>query len=326
VSESAVPAAGASRFPRALLWQRLGPLLGLLLLCAALALASPHFLTVDNLLNVLRQSSINAILALGQLLVIVTAGIDLSIGSIVGLTIVLLALMMKAGWPWAAACAAAIAAGILVGLLNGLLLTRLKLPHPFISTLGTMNVARGAALLLAGGVPISGLAPPFRDVFAGQVLGIPSPVLVAAVAYGLGHVFLAHTVWGRDLYAIGGNREAARLCGIPVERRLNLAYALSGAAGLAAVVLAARMNSGFPLAGQGAELDAIAAVIIGGASFFGGVGTVGGTLIGALVIGFLRNGLNLLDVSAFWQMIVIGAVIVAAVTIDVLRQRVGKEG
>lgn len=304
----------------------MGPLLGLLILCAALSLASPHFLTVDNLLNVLRQSAINAILALGQLVVIITAGIDLSIGSIVGLTIVLLALMMKAGWPWQMACAAAVASGAAVGLLNGLLLTRLKLPHPFISTLGTMNVARGAALLLAAGVPISGLPAGFREGVAGSALGIPSPVLIAAAVYALGHVFLARTVWGRDLYAIGGNREAARLCGIPVDRRLNLAYALSGAAaGLAAVVLAGRMNSGFPLAGQGAELDAIAAVIIGGASFFGGVGTVGGTLIGALVIGFLRNGLNLLDVSAFWQMVVIGSVIVAAVTIDVLRQRVGSD-
>ena len=327
MSEAALPAAaGEGAGTRGMFWQRLGPLLGLLILCIALSLASPYFLTVDNLLNVLRQSAINAILALGQLVVIITAGIDLSIGSIVGLTIVLLALMMKAGWPWALACVAAIACGTAVGLLNGLLLTRLKLPHPFISTLGTMNVARGAALLLAGGVPISGLPVPFRDVTAGQVLGIPAPVLIAAALYALGHVFLARTVWGRDLYAIGGNREAARLCGIPVDRRLNLAYALSGAAAaLAAVVLAARMNSGFPLAGQGAELDAIAAVIIGGASFFGGVGTVGGTLIGALVIGFLRNGLNLLDVSAFWQMIVIGAVIVAAVTIDVLRQRVGSE-
>lgn len=326
MSDAALPAAASAPAARGLFWQRVGPLLGLLILCAALSLASPHFLTVDNLLNVLRQSAINAILALGQLVVIVTAGIDLSIGSIVGLTIVLLALLMKAGWPWGLACAAAVAGGALIGLLNGLLLTRLRLPHPFISTLGTMNVARGAALLLAAGVPISGLPAGFREAVAGSALGVPSPVLIAAAVYVLGHVFLARTVWGRDLYAIGGNREAARLCGIPVDRRLNLAYALSGAAaGLAAVVLAARMNSGFPLAGQGAELDAIAAVIIGGASFFGGVGTVGGTLIGALVIGFLRNGLNLLDVSAFWQMVVIGSVIVGAVTIDVLRQRVGSD-
>jgi ribose transport system permease protein len=311
---------------RATWWQRLGPLLGLALLCLVLAIASPHFLTVDNLLNVLRQSAINAVLALGQLVVIITAGIDLSIGSIMGLTIVLLALMMRGGMPSVLACALTVVAGAVVGLLNGLLLTRLKLPHPFISTLGTMNVARGAALLLASGVPISGLPVRFRETVAGSAFGIPSPVIVAGVLYVVGHLFLTRTVWGRDLYALGGNREAARLCGIPVDGRLNLAYALSGgAAGLAAVVLAARMNSGFPLAGSGAELDAIAAVIVGGASFFGGVGTAGGTLIGALIIGFLRNGLNLLDVSAYWQMIVIGAVIVAAVCIDVLRQRVGRE-
>ena len=284
---------------RATWWQRLGPLLGLALLCLVLAIASPHFLTVDNLLNVLRQSAINAVLALGQLVVIITAGIDLSIGSIMGLTIVLLALMMRGGTPSFLACALTVVAGVAVGLLNGLLLTRLKLPHPFISTLGTMNVARGAALLLASGVPISGLPARFRETVAGSAFGIPSPVLVAGVLYAVGHLFLTRTVWGRDLYALGGNREAARLCGIPVDRRLNLAYALSGgAAGLAAVVMAARMNSGFPLAGSGAELDAIAAVIVGGASFFGGVGTAGGTLIGALIIGFLRNGLNLLDVSA----------------------------
>jgi ribose transport system permease protein len=311
---------------RATWWQRVGPLLGLAILCVALAVASPHFLTVDNLLNVLRQSAINAVLALGQLMVIITAGIDLSIGSIVGLAIVLLAKMLRADVPAAAACLLTVACGVGVGLVNGLLLTRLKLPHPFISTLGTMNVARGAALLIAGGVPISGMPAGFRNVLAGELVRIPSPVIVAGLAYALAHVFLTRTVYGRDLYAIGGNREAARLCGIPVDRRLNMAYALSGgAAGLAAVVLAARMNSGFPLAGSGAELDAIAAVIIGGASFFGGVGTVGGTLIGALIIGFLRNGLNLLDVSAFWQMIVIGVVIVVAVFIDVLRQRVGRQ-
>ena len=309
---------------RVAVWQKLAPLLGLAVLFVALSVASEHFLTVDNLVNVLRQSSMNAILALGQLVVIITAGIDLSIGSILGLSIVVLALMLRAGVPILIACLGAVACGVAVGLLNGLLLTKLKLPHPFISTLGTMNVARGVALLLAGGVPISGMPPAFRETLAGSVLGVPAPVVTAGLAYLAMHFFLTRTVWGRDLYAIGGNREAARLCGIPVDRRLNLAYALSGAAaGLTALVLAARMNSGFPLAGTGAELDAIAACIIGGASFFGGVGTVSGTLIGALIIGFLRNGLNLLDVSAYWQMIVIGAVIVGAVFVDVLRQRVG---
>ncbi|MBA2303100.1 MAG: ABC transporter permease [Acidobacteria bacterium] len=308
--------------PAAVLWQRMGPLLGLATLIIGLSFASPYFLTVENLLNVLRQSSINAILALGQLMVIITAGIDLSIGSVLGVTNVMLAILLVSGWHPLAACAAALGTGLGIGLLNGVLLTRLRLPHPFISTLGTMNVGRGAALLLAGGVPISGLSMGFRSATGGNAFGAPMPVVIAAVAYLAAHLFLTRTIWGRDLYAIGGNREAARLAGIPVERRLNLAYALSGFAGaLGAIVLAGRMNSGFPLAGSGAELDAIAAAIIGGASFFGGVGTVGGTLIGALIIGFLRNGLNLLDVSAYWQMVVIGCVIVGAVFVDVLRQR-----
>jgi ribose transport system permease protein len=317
----------ATQRPSGALWQRIGPLLGLATLFVGLSFASPYFLTIDNLLNVLRQSSINAILALGQLMVIITAGIDLSIGSVLGVSNVVLALLLVAGWHPLTACAMAIGTGVGIGLLNGVLLTKLRLPHPFISTLGTMNVARGAALLLAAGVPISGLPGGFRSATGGNTAGIPMPVVIAAVAYLAAHFFLTRTVWGRDLYAIGGNREAARLAGIPVERRLNLAYALSGfAAALGAIVLAGRMNSGFPLAGSGAELDAIAAVIIGGASFFGGVGTVSGTLIGALIIGFLRNGLNLLDVSAYWQMIVIGCVIVAAVFVDVLRQRGTRQG
>lgn len=316
----------AASMPSTPWWQRLGPLVGLLLLCLSLSIASPHFLTIDNLLNVLRQSAINAILGLGQLVVIITAGIDLSIGSVMGVCNVAVAMLLHAGWHPLAACAAVLMLGSAIGLLNGLLLTRLKLPHPFISTLGTMNVGRGVALLLAGGIPISGLPSGFRATFGGDALGLPMPIVVAAIAYLAGYVFLARTVWGRDLYAIGGNREAARLSGIPVNSRLNLAYTLSGAAAaLAALVLAARMNSGFPLAGTGAELDAIAAVIIGGASFFGGVGGVGGTMIGALIIAFLRNGLNLLDVSAYWQVIVIGAVIVAAVWVDVVRQRRHRE-
>jgi ribose transport system permease protein len=185
-----------------------------------------------------------------------------------------------------------------------------------------MNVARGLALVVSGGFPISGLPEGFRWLGAGRIGFIPSPVLVVVVVCAVLHLFLTRTTVGRDIYAIGGNKQAAVLCGIPVNSRLTLAYAISGAmAGLGAIVLAGRMNSGFPLAGMGAELDAIAAVIIGGASFFGGVGTVSGTLIGALMIGVLRNGLNLLDVSSYWQTAVIGVVIVMAVWIDVVRQR-----
>jgi len=211
-----------------------------------------------------------------------------------------------------------------LGAINGLLLTRLRLPHPFIPTLGMMNVARGLALVISGGFPISDLPEGFRWLGAGRLAYVPAPVVLVLVACFLVHLFLTRTAIGRDIYAIGGNKQAAILSGIPVDSRLTLVYAMSGGlAGLAAIILAGRMNSGYPLAGAGAELDSIAAVIIGGASFFGGVGSVSGTLIGALIIGVLRNGLNLLDVSSYWQTAVIGVVIVAAVWIDVVRQRSG---
>jgi ribose transport system permease protein len=302
-----------------------GPFLGLVVMSVILSLVSPHFLTFDNITNVFRQSAINALLALGQLLVILTAGIDLSVGSIMGVCCVIFALLLKQGLTTLAALGASVVLGLALGWINGLLLTMLKLPHPFISTLGMMNVARGAALIISGGFPISGLPDNARFLGAGVTAAIPVPVMVVVVLYILFHIFLTRTVVGRNIYAIGGNQQAAWLSGINVRGRLNLVYSLSGAlAGLAAVILAGRMNSGFPLAGAGAELDAIAAVIIGGASFSGGIGTVWGTLTGALIIGLLRNGLNLLNVSSFWQTVVIGVVIVVAVWIDVLRQRVFK--
>jgi ribose transport system permease protein len=302
--------------------RRFSPLLGLALMCFALSLTSEHFLTVDNLMNVFRQSAVNALLALGQLVVIITAGIDLSVGSILGFCCVLVALMLKAGAPAWVAIPAALAAGTFLGFINGLLLTKLRLPHPFIPTLGMMNVARGLALVMSGGFAISELPASFRFWGAGTLAYVPVPILVVVLFCILFHLFLSGTTPGRDIYAIGGNKQAALLSGVPVNRRLDTVYGMSGfMSAVAAIVLAGRMNSGFPLAGMGAELDSIAAVIIGGASFFGGIGGVGGTLVGALVIGVLRNGLNLLDVSAYWQTVVIGAVIVAAVWVDVLRQR-----
>jgi ribose transport system permease protein len=302
--------------------QRLAPLLGLTLMCVALAIVSEPFRSLDNVINILRQSTVNALLALGQLLVILTAGIDLSVGSLLGVCCVAFAMLLKAGWNPALAIAATLALGLLLGLLNGLMLTKLRLPHPFVSTLGMMNAARGAALILSGGFPISDLPDSARWLGAGVAGPLPAPVIVVAVVYGMFYVLLRHTVFGRDIYAIGGNPEAARLSGIPVAGRLNAVYALAGGlAALASILVAGRMNSGFPLAGQGAELDAIAAVIVGGGSFFGGVGTVAGTLIGALIMAVLRNGLNLLNVSAYWQMVVIGVVIVWAVWVDVLRGR-----
>jgi len=306
--------------------RRFGPLAALLGLCVAISLLSEYFLTFDNLLNVFRQSAVNALLALGQLLVIITAGIDLSVGSILGLCCVLAALMLKAGAPPWLAVAGALAAGAALGTINGLLFTKLRLPHPFIPTLGMMNVARGLALVITGGFPVSELPGGFRYWGAGALAGIPAPVIVVVGFCVLFHLFLTRTTLGRDIYAIGGNRQAALLSGVPVDRRLTMVYAISGAMSAAgAIVLAGRMNSGFPLAGAGAELDSIAAVIIGGASFFGGVGTVLGTLVGALIMGVLRNGLNLMNVSAYWQTVVIGAVIVAAVWVDVVRQRASEK-
>jgi ribose transport system permease protein len=310
------------RAPKAVILQRFGPLLGLAILCAALGILSDHFLTFDNLINVFRQSAVNALVALGQLLVIVTAGIDLSVGSVMGFSCVLAALMLKSGAPPALALVASLAIGAGLGAINGTLLTKLRLPHPFIPTLGMMNVARGLALVVSGGFPISELPAGFRFLGAGSVLWIPAPVVLVIFFCVLFHVFLTRTTAGRDVYAIGGNPQAARLSGVPVDARLILVYTLSGMmAGAASIVLAGRMNSGFPLAGSGAELDSIAAVIIGGASFFGGVGTVSGTLVGALIMGVLRNGLNLLNVSASWQTVVIGVVIVVAVLVDVIRKR-----
>ncbi|MFQ5675036.1 MAG: ABC transporter permease [bacterium] len=266
-------------------------------------------------------------LALGQLMVIITAGIDLSVGSILALCTVLVAKLLKAGWPISVCILGGLAVGISVGWLNGILLVKLKLPHPFIATLGTMNVARGLALIISGGFPIADLPASFRFWGTASIGFIPMPVIIVILVYVIFHFFLTQTVAGRDIYAIGGNKQAAFYSGIPVNKRLILVYAFSGMlAGVAAIILAGRMNSGFPLAGTGAELDSIAAVIIGGASFFGGVGTVWGTLIGALIMGVLRNGLNLLDVSSFWQTVVIGAVIIWAVWIDVWRQKLSKKG
>ena len=312
---------------RGMMMRRFGPLLALAVLCTTLGILSSHFLTWDNLINVCRQSAVNALLALGQLVVIITAGIDLSVGSILGLCCVLAALLLKAGAPPAMGVLGALAIGAGLGAVNGLLFTKLRLPHPFIPTLGMMNVARGLALVISGGFPISELPPGFRFWGAGSLGWIPAPFVVVALFAVAFHIFLTRTTAGRDIYAVGGNRQAALLSGVPVDARLILVYALSGlSAGAGAVVLAGRMNSGFPLAGVGGELDAIAAVIIGGASFFGGTGSVGGTLVGALIMGVLRNGLNLLNVSAYWQTVVIGIVIVAAVWVDVVRQRAAARG
>lgn len=305
---------------------KFGSLLALLILVLVLSFATDKFFTVNNLMNIARQSSINALLAVGMLLPILTAGIDLSVGSILALSIMIMGIVsVNMTLHPLLGILACLVIGAGFGLLNGVLLTKLRLPHPFISTLGTMNIARGIALIITGAAPIAGF--PFLIQYVGSEFIGPIPIsfLLVIVVYIIFHVFLTRTQTGRYIYAIGGNKEAARLSGINVDRVLIIVYTLSGLmAGLAGLVMVGRVNSAFPLAGMSYELDAIAAVIIGGASFFGGVGTVWGTLIGALIIAVLRNGLNLLNVSSDFQMAVVGFVIIAAVYVDVLRQRKAK--
>ncbi len=295
-----------------------------------------YFLTWRNLTNVTRQISVNAFLALGQFLVILTAGIDLSVGSVMALAMVTLAQANAAGWPWYVVIFIGPLVGLVFGMINGLGLTKLRLPHPFIMTLGTLNIARGLTNIISGGVPVSGLHDEVRflgfySIPIGTWLGdsrtLPVSIMAVTIFYFIFWIFLQHIRTGRHIFALGGNPQSARVTGINVDRTLILVYSLCGLlAGTAGLLLAGRTNSGFPNAGIGAELDAIAAVIIGGASFFGGRGTVWGVLAGALIMGMLRNGLNLLDVSVFWQQILIGMVIILAVYIDVLRRRAGSGG
>lgn len=296
--------------------RQFGTLIGLLLLCAALRILTPHFLTVSNLLNVVEQTSINAIIAVGMTYVIISAGIDLSVGSILALSGVVLASALQADLPLPVAIAAGLATAGLCGLINGVLITAGKLP-PFIATLGMMSVARGAALVYAGGRPISGFQPGFRALATGEIFLIPLPVVIMLLAYMMAHFVLTRTKFGRYAYAMGGNEEATKLSGVNVRFHKTAVYVLSGlTSGIAAIILTARLNSAQPIAGIMYELDAIAATVIGGTSLMGGEGTLAGTLVGALIMGVLRNGLNLLGVSSFLQQIVIGAVIIIAVLVD----------
>jgi ribose/xylose/arabinose/galactoside ABC-type transport system permease subunit len=304
-----------------------GIILVVLAMMLVLAAIRPEiFLTAHNLTNILKQNASLALLALGMFVVIVTAGIDLSVGSIMALSMVTLAVASRADVPWPIVLLVGPLIGIAVGWVNGIGLTVLRLPHPFIMTLGTLNVARGLTFLISNGAPISGLQPEVNylgqaGIFAPPA-GLPASLIVVAVcAVGL-WFFLTRTNMGRHIFAIGGNPQAARVSGVNVDRTLVIVYMISGFfAGLSGLLLAGRTDSGFPNAGIGIELDAIAAVIIGGASFFGGRGTVLGVLAGVLIMGILRNGLNINNVSAFWQQILIGLVIIVAVYIDVLRRR-----
>jgi inositol transport system permease protein len=295
---------------------RFGLIIALVLAVAVLTMLHPHFLSPANLLNVIRQISITGMLAVGVTFVLLTAGVDLSLGSVVALAGVLAAHFSHPGdHPVMVPVSVGILAGVCCGAINGTVVT-LGRVAPFIATLGMMTVARGLALVASDGRPVSNMSPAMKSL-AGDIGVIPIPaVILAVVAFGAWWV-LTYTRIGRHIYAVGGNEQAARAAGIHVGRVKMFAYTACGAlTGLAGVVLASRITTGQPNAGVAYELDAIAAVVIGGTSLSGGIGTIGGTLLGALLMGVIGNGLDLLNVSAYYQQIVKGLIIVGAVWLD----------
>ena len=309
---------------------RFAPLVFLLALMVVFSLAEPRFLSPLNLFNVMRQISITGLIALGMTFVILTGGIDLSVGSVVALAGLVAGALAKGsngntlsldaaaavGYPVAVCALVAGLIGVAAGLIQGLAITRLDVP-PFVVTLGGLSMFRGAALLFSGGGPISGYDAGYRYWGQGKLGPVPVPVLIFLAAAALCHVVLGNTRYGRHVYAVGGNVEAARLSGLNVRALTLSVYVIVGLfAGLAGFVLSARLNSSEAVAGVGYELTVIAAVVIGGTSLFGGVGGVAGTVIGAILIGVLINGLVLMNVSPYIQQIVIGAIIVLAVAFD----------
>ena len=303
--------------------QKLGPLIALVIMSVVLATLSVDFITVGNLLNVLRQVSINALIAFGMTFVILLGGIDLSVGSVLALCGALMAGMMGGGMNPVAAVVVALAAGAAMGFVNGLVVTKGKVA-PFIATLGTMTLYRGCTMVYTNGSPMTGLHGDFIHMLgSGYVFGIvPIPVVVTLIVFGALWFVLTKTVFGRHVYAVGGNREASKISGVKVDHVQLWVYSLSGLmAALAGAILTSRLNSAQPTAGAGYELDAIAAVVIGGTSLAGGRGWLIGTLIGAVLLGVLNNGLNLLGVSSFYQQVIKGTIILLAVLMD----RAGKK-
>ncbi|GMB09368.1 ribose ABC transporter membrane protein [Thermolongibacillus altinsuensis] len=298
--------------------KKLGPLIGLMLLCIVLAFLSDSFFTVDNWLNILRQVSINALIAFGMTFVILTGGIDLSVGSVLALSSAIAAGLMASGMGGFSAIIIGIMAGLVMGALNGVIITKGRVA-PFIATLATMTIFRGATLVYTEGRPITGFSDDilFQMIGRGYFLGIPVPVVFMVVIYAVLYFVLKKTTFGRHTYAIGGNEEASRLSGIRVDRLKIWIYSLTGGlSALAGLILTSRLNSAQPTAGTAYELDAIAAVVLGGTSLSGGRGWIFGTFVGALIIGVLNNGLNLLNVSSFYQQVIKGIVILLAVILD----------
>jgi len=289
-------------------------------ICILLSVLTPVFLSVNNIINVIRQVSINGILAAGMTMVIISGGIDLSVGSVAAICGAIVAgTQLKLGL--VPAMLLSVATGALLGLINGLVITKGKVA-PFVATLGMTTVARGLTLIYTGGRPIYNLTDAFRVLGAGYVGPIPVPVLILALVIAVVHFVMSSTVFGREVYALGGNEEAARYSGINVERRRMMVYISMGLlSAVTGIVLTSRLGSADPTAGVGFETDAIAAVVIGGTSMSGGEGSVIGSLIGALIIGVMNNGLNLLNVSPYYQQIFKGLIVVLAVLMDSASRR-----
>ena len=316
-------------------FSRFAPLIFLLALMALFAVLAPRFLLPFNLFNIMRQVSIYGIVAVGMTFVILARGIDLSVGSLIALAGLVAAVVAKGGLPerfalpfgdggffWPLAALSAILVGALAGLVQGVTVAWLRVP-PFVVTLGGMSVFRGFALLVGDGGPVSGFSEAFGSLGQGMAGPVPVPVIMFLATAVLGHIVLRHTQWGRSVYAIGSNPEAARLCGIPVERMLVGVYTFTGlCAGFGGFLLASRLNSAEAVAGTGYELNIIAAVVIGGTSLFGGSGSMSGTLIGTILIGVLLNGLVILNVSPYVQQVIVGLIIVLAVAFDTYVKRI----
>lgn len=297
---------------------KLGPLIGLVVFIIVLAFVSDNFFTVNNMLNLLRQVSINGLIAFGMTFVILTGGIDLSVGSMLALGSALTAGLLTSGIDPLLAIFIGLLIGLILGAINGIIITKGKVA-PFIATLATMTIFRGATLVYTDGKPITGLSDSFtfEMIGKGYLFGIPFPVIIMLIIFFILIFLLQNTVFGRQVYAIGGNEEASILSGIKVDRIKIWIYSLVGMLSvLAGIIMMSRLNSAQPTAGTSYELDAIAAVVIGGTSLAGGRGRIAGTLIGVLIIGVIDNGLNLLNVSSFYQQIVKGGVILVAVLLD----------
>ncbi len=298
------------------------------LMCAVLALANPFFLKPSNIINVLRQTSINGLLSIGMTFVILTGGIDLSVGSILAFCGVMGASFSSVAfrgqlYPLYVALLLSILAGIVLGAVNGLFIARWKVP-PFVVTLGMLSMARGFTYIYSDGMPIPNIDKSFLYIGQGVILGIPVPVIIFAIVFVIAWIVLYRTRFGRYVYAVGGNEKSARISGVNTQFIIFIVYVISGLlSALGGLILTARTTAGLPQAGQSYELDAIAAVVIGGTSLSGGQGSLVGTLFGALIIGVINNGLDLLGVSSYYQQVIKGAIIIGAVLLDSFRK--GKE-